>query len=124
MKKGIKYILIFLSILTLTAVILILKPVPIVSESEAITERGIVSQIYANSDNDIFFVLQKNDRRFYINRGLERGIELNILKDQLIGNQIILKYPKYWTPLDWNGNIKHISKVEINNKVLFNELKR
>jgi len=34
-----------------------------------------------------------------------------------------VKYPKYWTPLDWNDKIKHISKVEFNNEILFNELK-
>ena len=62
-------------------------------------------------------------RRFYINRGLENGLELNNLKEKLIGNSIVVKYPKYWTPLDWNDKIKHISKVEFNNEILFNELK-
>jgi len=103
--------------------VLIFRPVPIVSESNAISEIGIVREIYSNKGNDIIFVMENTDRRFYINRGLENGLELNNLKEKLIGNSIVVKYPKYWTPLDWNDKIKHISKVEFNNEILFNELK-
>ncbi|NRB64696.1 MAG: hypothetical protein HRU40_16990, partial [Saprospiraceae bacterium] len=45
------------------------------------------------------------------------------LRKKLIGNAIIVKYPKYWTPLDWNNSIRHISKVEFKDEVIFNELK-
>lgn len=102
---------------------LIFRPVPIVSESNAISEIGIVKEIYSNKGNDVIFVMENTDRRFYINRGLENGLELNNLKEKLIANSIVVKYPKYWTPLDWNDKIKHISKVEFNNEILFNELK-
>ncbi|MDC3242391.1 hypothetical protein OAT82_01810 [Flavobacteriaceae bacterium] len=103
--------------------ILIFRPVPIVSESKAIAENGIVSKIYSNKGNDIVFVMENSGRRFYINRGLENGLALNNLREKLIGNSITVKYPKYWTPLDWNNSVRHISKVEFNGEALFNELK-
>ena len=123
MKKIIKITLVSFSLIILIIAVLIFRPVPIVSESNAISEIGIVREIYSNKGNDIIFVMENTDRRFYINRGLENGLGLNNLKEKLIGNSIVVKYPKYWTPLDWNDKIKHISKVEFNNEILFNELK-
>ena len=112
----------FILIVSIIAV-LIFRPVPIVSESKAISEIGIVKEIYSNKGNDVIFVMLNTDRKFYINRGLENGLELNNLKEKLIGNSIVIKYPKYWTPLDWNNRIRHISKVEFKNEIIFNELK-
>jgi len=123
LSKLIKITLVSFSLIILIIAVLIFRPVPIVSESNAISEIGIVKEIYSNKGNDVIFVMENTDRRFYINRGLENGLELNNLKEKLIGNSIVVKYPKYWTPLDWNDKIKHISKVEFNNEILFNELK-
>jgi len=123
MKKIAKIILITFSLTILIIAVLIFRPVPIVSENKAISENGIVTEIYTNKGNDIVFILENTNRRFYINRGLENGLELNNLKQKLIGNPIVVKYPKYWTPLDWNNSVRHISKVEYNGEILFNELK-
>lgn len=123
MKKIAKIILISFSLIILIIAVLIFRPVPIVTEDKTISENGIVSEIYSNKGNDVIFVMENTERRFYINRGLENGLELNILKEKLIGNSIVVKYPKYWTPLDWNNSIRHISKVEFNDEIVFNELK-
>jgi hypothetical protein len=123
MKKIAKIILITFSLTILIIAVLIFRPVPIVSENKAISENGIVTEIYTNKGNDIVFILENTKRRFYINRGLENGLELNNLKQKLVGNPIVVKYPKYWTPLDWNNSVRHISKVEYNGEILFNELK-
>ena len=123
MKKIAKIILITFSLTILIIAVLIFRPVPIVSENKAISENGIVTEIYTNKGNDIVFILENTNRRFYINRGLENGLELNNLKQKLVGNPIVVKYPKYWTPLDWNNSVRHISKVEYNGEILFNELK-
>ena len=123
MKKMMKYTLIVFGVAFVIVAVLVLRPVPIVSEDKAITEKGIVTNIYEGGTNDIVFRLENNKRKCYINRGLEEGLELNNLREKLVGNQIVLKYPKYWTPLDWNDKIKHISKVEFNDEILFNELK-
>ena len=112
----------FILIVSIIAV-LIFRPVPIVSESKAISEIGIVKEIYTNKGNDVIFIMLNTERKFYINRGLEYGLELNNLKEKLIGNLIVMKYPKYWTPLDWNNSIRHLSKVEFKNEIIFNELK-
>ncbi|MBB6681204.1 hypothetical protein H4O20_07080 [Aequorivita sp. 609] len=124
MKKIAKIILISFSLIILIIAVLIFRPVPIVSEDRTISESGIVTEIYSNKGNDVIFVMENTERRFYINRGLENGLELNNLKEKLIGNPIVVKYPKYWTPLDWNNSVRHISKVEFNDEIVFNELKK
>ena len=124
MKRIAKIILISFSSIVLIIAVLIFRPVPIVSEDRTISESGIVTEIYSNKGNDVIFIMENTERRFYINRGLENGLELNNLKEKLIGNSIVVKYPKYWTPLDWNNSIRHISKVEFNDEIVFNELKK
>ena len=124
MKKIVKITLISFSLIILIIAILIFRPVPIVSENQTISESGIVTEIYSNKGNDIIFVLENTKRRFYINRGLESGLELKNLKEKLIRNSIVVKYPKYWTPLDWNNSVIHISKVEFGEEIIFNELKK
>lgn len=123
MNKKLKYVLIIIGVLFFTTAVLIFRPVPIVKESNAIVESGVVKEIYSNKGNDIIFKLENRKRRFYINRGLENDLDLEDLKSKLIGSKVTFKYPKYWTPLDWNDEIKHLSKVEFNQEVIFNELK-
>ncbi|WP_200975854.1 hypothetical protein [Echinicola sp. 20G] len=115
------YLIVF-GILVFTGV-LILRPVPTVKEENALVEKGIVSYIFESQSNDIIFKLHENDRIFYINRGTEAGLDAHILRKKLIGHEVILKYPKYWTPLDWDSNLRHLSKVEMGNEIVFNEFK-
>ncbi|WP_026450572.1 hypothetical protein [Aequorivita capsosiphonis] len=118
-----KKFVIALCFIFLIATVIVLRPVPIVHEADAVTERGVVTAVYDGGGSDIVFKLKNNERTFYINRGLQAGIELNELRESLIGNEITLKYPKYWTPLDWENKIKHLSKVEFENIIVFNEFK-
>lgn len=108
--------------LFLIAAMLILRPVPIVQEDRALEVEGLVKTIYEGGENDVVFLLEDNQTRYYINRGLEMGLNLESLQKELIGQEVLIKYPKYWTPLDWNDEIKHLSKLVYGDSVYFNEL--
>ena len=101
----------------------VLRPVPIVTEDRALVKSGTVTEIYEIGELDVVFKLAETDQRFYINRGLERGLELASLRQDYIGKKLTFKYPSYWTPLDWNNTTRHVSKVEFGEEVIFNELK-
>jgi len=101
----------------------ILKPVPIVTEDRALMKQGTVTEIYEMGKYDVVFKLAETDQRFYINRGLERGLELASLRENYIGKKLTFKYPSYWTPLDWDNTSRHVSKIEFEEEVIFNELK-
>lgn len=46
------------------------------------------------------------------------------LEPSLGSNKVNLKFPEYWVPIAWNNKIKHTSKVEFKNEIVFNELKK
>jgi hypothetical protein len=102
---------------------LILRPVPIVAESECLVVTGKVIKIFEGGTLDACFRIEGDPTVYYINRGLEQGLTLEGLRDSLIGQEITMKYPEYWTPLDPNHTIKHISKLEFQGETLFTELR-
>ncbi len=114
--------LIGITVIVVVIGILIFRPVPIVTEDKALVVNGTVTGIYEGGIKDVIFKLQEDSRLFYINRGLENGLNLDSLRKNLIGEQVVIKYPSYWTPLDWDEEIRHLSKLEHKGEVIFNEL--
>lgn len=102
--------------------VMILNPISNVSEKNCSIKDGIVTDIYEGGVHDIVFKLEDDKRIFYINRGLELGLEIEELKSKLMGNEVVFTYPNYWTPLDWNSTGRHLSKVEFGQEIVFNEL--
>lgn len=103
--------------------VLIFRPVPIPDdEQDCLSVKGIVTQIHEGGDKDIVFKLQGFDKTFYINRGLERGLDVKKLRAELTNKEIVVMYPQYWTPLDPGNSIRHISKIECDGKNIFTEI--
>jgi hypothetical protein len=103
--------------------VLILRPVPIPDEEQdCLTVKGTVAQIYEAGTMDAVFELEGQDRKFYINRGLEQGLKLEGLRANLIGKEITIKYPNYWTPLDPVNYSRHISKLVADGKTIYTEI--
>lgn len=100
-----------------------LRPVPIVTEDQCQVATGKVLQVSEGSSYDVFIQLENISTRFYINRGLERGLDLQSLRRDLMGKEVTLKYPHYWTPLDPMNSTRHVFKLELDGKVLFDETK-
>ena len=120
MKKSILLTLFFLFLI---ACILVFRPVPIVKEEKALVVSGVVEKIKLTEGNDFVFKLKGNPTRYYINRGIETGLNYDEFEQKVLGQYVVVKYPKYWTPLDWNNTVRHISKVELDSETLFSELR-
>jgi hypothetical protein len=114
--------LILIGVLSLSLGILTFRPVPIPAEKDCLSLKGTVTEIYQSGVKDVVFKLQGLEKEFYINRGLERGLDLKILKAKLTNKDIIIKYPNYWTPLNPGNSVRHISKIECEGRVIFTEL--
>lgn len=102
--------------------ILTLRPVPIPVEKDCLSLTGIVSEVYEAGTKDVVFKLQGLDKTFYINRGLERGLDLTKLRAELTNKEIVILYPKYWTPLDPANSARHVSKIECDGRTVFTEI--
>ena len=118
--KNLFYYTFFIAIVAIT--LSIFRPVPIVKESEALTKKGIITYVFEAGIKDVVFRIADTETTYYINRGLENGLNLKELKEKLMGKEVTIKYPKYWTPLDWDNKIRHLSKLEFEGEVIFNEL--
>lgn len=118
-----KKIFIAVSVLFIVVVFLVFRPVPIIYEEDALEVSGIVEMIKHTEGDDYVFKLKDNPTKYYINRGTEQGLNYKDFESQVLNQMIVVKYPEYWTPLDWNNSIRHISKVELKGETLFNEFR-
>ena len=104
--------------------VLIFRPVPVPnSVDKCLVFEGEVQAIYEAGVKDALFVFRDSDRRFYINRGLEYGLDLEDLRENLTGRRVTVYYPKYWTPLDPSNNIKHLSQLNLEGEVIWTEIR-
>lgn len=119
MKK--RYIGLFGFLAFMLLVSLVLKPVPILPEEELAVTRGTVDRIFEGGEFDIVFKLRETEKYYYINRGLEQGLNLDNLRNKLLGRRVTIKYPEYWSILG-DGSTHHLSKLEHNGQTIFSEV--
>ena len=102
----------------------IFRPITNPEEKDCSIVKGTVKEIYESGVKDVVFKLRGHDEEFYLNRGLERGLDLKKLKSELINKDIAITYPKHWTPLDPFNSLRHVSRIELDGQTVFSELTR
>jgi hypothetical protein len=109
MKKI--FLTIFISLLLFSCIIENPKP------EGCIVQEIIITEIIEGSSNDIVFKHSDTDS-YYINRGLEKGLNIEELKTKLLNKKVTLHLPKF--PI---GTSEHIAQLSINNNVIYSEFK-
>lgn len=118
-----KYVFIFLGSILFILATLTLRPVNIPKDAkECLVAEGKVVSIYEGGIKDVSFRLEGDKTMYYINRGLEQGLDLEDLKEQLMGQNVTIRYPKHWTLLDPDNRVKHLCILEFEGKELYNEI--
>ncbi len=118
-----KKILFFgLLIFSLAFVALVVRPLPdpIIANCEPVT--GTVVEIYGGGLNDAALKLKDDPVVYFINRGLEHGLTVEDLQNQLNQQAVTIYYLKHWTPLDRNGSLRYITRLEFKDEVMYNEI--
>ena len=111
--------LLSLLILSFLLVSTVLRPIPILPESDLLSHSGRVVSIVETTQADIVFRLD-DGRAFYVNRGTERGLTASALEDQLVGKELTFKYPDYRTY--WgDASLKHVSVIRYKDELIFTE---
>lgn len=114
-------LILFNFFLILTLLVLILRPVPTpesIGDCEIV--EGEVLLIGEAGANDIMLKLKDSTQQFYINRGSDFGLEL----EELHGQEVQIYFPKYWTPLDWNNHIRHLSEIWLGEELIYSEIQK
>ena len=99
----------FFGLLAITT--LIKDPVP---EKCAIETKTIIS-ISGVASEDIV-LKDSNGDNYYINRGLERGLNLDSLNAKVLNKTVTLHLPKLWL-----GTSEHVAQLAIGDEIIYTE---
>ncbi len=125
MGKIGKIWLICASVLFITfmaVVIQTFRPVRNVQPDDVMKIEGTVINVQEASGYDIVITLENDDHYYYINRGMLHGLTVEQLGTDILNKKVTLYSIKRWTIFTRDQNMGHVSKLMIEDKVLFNEI--
>lgn len=116
-------ILLIASLTTGFLLILALRPIEPSTLSDCIRVDGIIAAIDTNGGpSDVSIYIKGDNSYYYINRGLEKGLQLGDLQSNLVGQHCTLFYADHWTPLDPFGTHRHVTKIQVKETAVYNEV--
>jgi len=83
---------------------------------------GRVTNIKEGTGGDIVITLENDSHYYYINRGLTLGLTIAQLKNQILNKKATLHPIKRWTIFTPDENMGHISRVTIDDTIIFDEI--
>lgn len=98
------------------------KPVRNVQPEDVMKIEGVVTDLKEGPGLDIVITLQNDDHYYYINRGLQDSLSLEKLQETILQKKVTLYGIKRWTIFTRDKNMGHISKLMIDEDVLYNEI--
>lgn len=103
-------------LLTFLSTSCIMNPQP----DDCLEITGTVTNVFEGGVKDACFRLEGDSRMFYINRGLQYGLNLDSLQ-LLMGQEVTMMYVDMWTPLDPDGTIRHVSQLKKGDELIYTE---
>lgn len=117
------FILFFLSALCFIG--LVFLPMAQADKDNCAVVEGVLAQVNAgDGENDIVLGLKGENNHYYINRGLEKGLNLAELRSQLLGRNVMLTYIRHWSPLDPQNRTRHVAQLAMGTDTLYTEMRR
>ncbi|GER60360.1 hypothetical protein [Patiriisocius marinus] len=86
-----------------------------VTPEDCIIKEITVTKIRKGTEFDIV-IYDGNTDLYYIDRGLERGVDISVLKEKLLNKKATLHLNNFWF-----GTSEHISQLGIENEIIFTE---
>lgn len=115
-------ILIFLGLI-ITALFFIFSPIS-VTRDNSIVYNTTVYKVSEGSENNVILKLDNGSGIYFINHGLQKGLNLDTLQKQLVNQQVTILYLKSslvsgFSPV---ASTKYITEVRLGEKVIYTEL--
>ena len=115
-------ILIFLGLI-ITALFFIFNPIS-VTRDNSIVFNTMVYKVSEGSENNVILRLENGSGTYYINHGLQKGLNLDTLEKQLVNQQVTVLYLKssFVSGFSPVASTKYITEVRLGEKVIYTEL--
>ena len=115
-------IVFILFVIFMWAMIQTFRPVRDVQPKDVLKISGIVTDVKEGPGFDIVITLEGDEHYYYINRGLQLGLTIEEIQQEILNRPVTLYPIKRWTIFTRDGNMGHISKLMINDRVIYNEI--
>jgi len=97
--------------------------VPAPTKDNTVTVNGKVEKIYEASEDDVVFILENDERIYYINRGLEKGLNLLELRNKHLGKTLTLTYIDHSHLFKPFVDNRHLAEVKTDISIIYSEMK-
>lgn len=82
--------------------------------------KGQLADIHVGGINDLVINLKNDPRIYFINRGLEKGLSIALIKNQIGSNTIQINTKiEDFNIFDLNDNLKEIENIEVNHNIIY-----
>ena len=115
-------ILIFLGLI-ITGLFFIFNPIS-VTRDNSIVFNTMVYKVSEGSENNVILRLENGSGTYYINHGLQKGLNLDTVQKQLVNQQVTVLYLKssFVSGFSPVASTKYITEVRLGEKVIYTEL--
>jgi hypothetical protein len=95
------------------------------SRENSVKVKGKLTKIYDAGNFDISFTLDNKKQRYYINRGIESGLDVENLKEKLLNKNVTIHYAEHWTLLAPGGlESMHMTQLKLNDSIIYTEFQK
>lgn len=112
------------AIIAFMLLVMVFTPVPQPIPENCKVVEGKVLKVYSPCCQDVGIKLEADEDRYYINRGLERGIDVEAWQQSLEGQVVQLSViRRNWTPLDPSHSMQPVAELRLKEQVYFSAIK-
>lgn len=97
---------------------LVFRPLPNWSSENTVVFTGTIEQVVETGNKNVVFKLKEDDRYYYIEEELGKGLSFSELQQELSGKSVQIHCVKHWTPID-PLRIMYVTKVDLNKMTLY-----
>ncbi|HEY1061033.1 MAG TPA: hypothetical protein VGE44_05080 [Daejeonella sp.] len=118
-KPGI----IIFTVLIIALLYLVFRPIP-VSRDNSIAINTTIDKVSQGSEDNIILKLNNTSGIFYINHGLQKGLNLDTLQQELQNREVSVLYLKsnFFSGFSPVKGTKYITELKLGDKVIYSEL--
>jgi hypothetical protein len=87
----------------------------------SVTQRGVVTEIYETVFDDLALKLKGQQKIFYLDGALAKGMSLSQIKDKLINKAVTIQYPDRWTPISESEEQYYVSTLAYQGEVIYQD---